>query len=105
MAASHAHADEQRSAHHSGRTCSSRRLGSQSHVFDIDNGRILFQTRMPTSIQGFPMTYAVRGKQYLAIPVGTGGGSWTSQVPVQLTPERRRPTNANAIYVFALPGT
>jgi alcohol dehydrogenase (cytochrome c) len=74
------------------------------YVFDIDNGRILFQTRMPTSIQGFPMTYAVRGKQYLAIPVGTGGGSWTSLVPVQLTPDRRRPTNANAIYVFALPG-
>jgi len=50
------------------------------------------------------MTYAVNGKQYLAIPVGTGGGSWTSQVPVQLTPDRQRPTNANAIYVFALPG-
>jgi hypothetical protein len=24
-------------------------------------------------------------------------------VPVQLTPDRQRPTNANAIYVFALP--
>jgi len=74
------------------------------YVFDIDNGRILYQTRMPTSIQGFPMTYAVRGKQYLAIPVGTGGGSWTSLVPIQLTPDAKRPTNANAIYVFALPG-
>jgi alcohol dehydrogenase (cytochrome c) len=73
------------------------------YVFDAENGRVLFQTRMPTSIQGFPMSYAVNGKQYLAIPVGTGGGSWTSQVPVQLTPERQRPMNANAIYVFALP--
>jgi alcohol dehydrogenase (cytochrome c) len=73
------------------------------YVFDIDNGRVLYQTRMPTSIQGFPMTYAVNGKQYLAVPVGTGGGSWTSLVPVQLTPDRQRPTNANAIYVFALP--
>ena len=72
------------------------------YVFDIDNGRVLYQTRMPTSIQGFPMTYAVNGRQYLAIPVGTGGGSWTSLVPVQLTPDRQRPTNANAIYVFAL---
>jgi alcohol dehydrogenase (cytochrome c) len=73
------------------------------YVFDADNGRVLFTTRMPTSIQGFPMSYAVNGKQYLAIPVGTGGGSWTSTVPVQLTPDRQRPLNANAIYVFALP--
>ncbi|MSP94096.1 MAG: pyrrolo-quinoline quinone [Alphaproteobacteria bacterium] len=72
------------------------------YVFDIRDGKVLYQTRMPTSLQGFPMTYAVRGKQYLAIPVGTGGGSWTSAVPIQLTPDKQRPTNANAIFVFAL---
>ena len=49
------------------------------------------------------MTYAVSGKQYLAIPVGTGGGSWTSLVPGRLTPDRQPPTNGNANYVFALP--
>ena len=74
------------------------------YVFDAANGKILYQTRMPTSVQGFPITYAVRGKQYLAIPVGTGGGSWGTQVPVQLTPDKQRRDNANAIYVFALPG-
>jgi alcohol dehydrogenase (cytochrome c) len=73
------------------------------YVFDAASGKVLFQSRMPTSVQGFPITYAVRGKQYLAIPVGTGGGSWTSQVPVELTPEKTRPNNANGIYVFALP--
>jgi PQQ-dependent dehydrogenase (methanol/ethanol family) len=73
------------------------------YIFDVANGKVLFQTRMPTSLQGFPITYAVRGRQYLAIPVGTGGGSWTSLVPIDLTPEKQRPTNANAIYVFALP--
>ncbi len=88
------------------------------YVFDAANGKILYQTRMPTSVQGFPISYAVRGKQYLAIPVGTGGGSWGTQVPVlgtgggswgtqvpvQLTPDKQRRDNANAIYVFALPG-
>jgi hypothetical protein len=49
------------------------------------------------------MTYAVNGKQYIAVPAGTGGGSWGTQIPDQLTPEITRP-NANAIYVFALPG-
>jgi len=73
------------------------------YIFDAANGKVLFQTRMPTSVQGFPITYAVRGKQYLAIPVGTGGGSWTSLIPVELTPEKQRPTGANGIYVFALP--
>lgn len=73
------------------------------YIFDAANGKVLFQTRMPSSVQGFPITYAVRGKQYLAVPVGTGGGSWTSQLPLDLTPEKMRPTSANGIYVFALP--
>jgi alcohol dehydrogenase (cytochrome c) len=73
------------------------------YIFDVANGNMLFKTRMPTSVQGFPMTYAVRGKQYLAIPVGSGGGSWTSQIPIELTPDKQRRDNANAVYVFALP--
>ena len=73
------------------------------YVFDAADGEILWQTRMPTSVQGFPISYAVGGKQYLAVPVGTGGASWTSQIPQQLTPEKQRPVGANAIFVFALP--
>ena len=73
------------------------------YVFDAADGEILWQTRMPTSVQGFPISYAAGGKQYLAVPVGTGGASWTSQIPQQLTPEKQRPVGANAIFVFALP--
>ena len=73
------------------------------YVFDAADGEILWQTRLPTSVQGFPITYAVAGKQYLAVPTGTGGGSWTSQIPLQLTPEKRRPVGANGLFVFALP--
>ena len=74
------------------------------YIHDAASGKILFQTRMPTSVQGFPITYAVRGKQYLAIPVGTGGASWSTLLPIELTPEKKLSSgSANAIYVFALP--
>ena len=73
------------------------------YVYDASDGEVLWQTRLPTSVQGYPITYAVEGKQYLAVPVGGGGGSWTSSIPVQLTPEKRRPVGANGIFVFALP--
>ena len=76
------------------------------YVHDVASGKILFQTRLPTSLQGFPITYAVRGRQYLAIPVGTGGAtSWNSNVPADLTPEKKINYSANAIFVFALPET
>ena len=52
-------------------------------IHDVETGEVLFHTRLPGSVQGFPITYAVGGRQYLAAPVG-GGPS-------------------NAIYVFALP--
>ena len=62
-------------------------LGSDTdrHLFihDATTGTVLFQTRLPGSVQGFPITYAVNGRQYLAVPVG---GNRT-----------------NAIYAFTLP--
>jgi alcohol dehydrogenase (cytochrome c) len=75
------------------------------YIHDAATGKILFETRMPSSVQGFPVTYAVRGRQYLAIPVGTGGATWSTSVPADLVPEKKIAGNANAIYVFALPET
>ena len=73
------------------------------YVHDAASGDILFQTRLPTSVQGFPITYAVGGRQYLAVPVGTGGGQWVTTVPAELTPEKKIAQSANGIFVFALP--
>jgi alcohol dehydrogenase (cytochrome c) len=73
------------------------------YAHDAQTGEVLWQTRTPVSAQGFPITYAVRGRQYLAVPAGQGGGSWTSLIPVELTPEIKRPSGGNAILVFALP--
>ena len=73
------------------------------YIFDARDGDLLWQTRLPTSVQGFPITYAVDGTQYLAVPVGSGGASWGGLIPADLTPEKTRPVGGNGLYVFALP--
>ena len=64
--------------------------------------QILWEQRLPTSVQGFPISYAVDGRQYLAVPVGTGGGSWGGMIPADLMPGERRPVGGNGLFVFAL---
>jgi alcohol dehydrogenase (cytochrome c) len=75
------------------------------YVHDAATGAILFQTRLPTSVQGFPITYAVAGRQYIAVPVGTGGGQWVTTITAELTPEKKIAPGGNSIFVFALPET
>jgi alcohol dehydrogenase (cytochrome c) len=69
---------------------------------DVRTGKILWQTRLATSVQGFPITFAVDGKQYVAVTTGLGGGS-PRLVPSTLAPEIKVPTTGQALYVFALP--
>ena len=73
------------------------------YAYDASTGAILWQTRLPTSAQGFPITYLARGKQYVAMPAGYGGGSWSTLLPPELAPEIRRPNSGNTLMVFALP--
>jgi alcohol dehydrogenase (cytochrome c) len=75
------------------------------YVHDAVTGQVLFQTRLPTSVQGFPITYAVDGRQYLAIPAGTGGGQWVTTIPADLVPEKKIAPGGNAMFVFAVPET
>ena len=72
------------------------------YVHDARSGDILFQARMPSSVSGFPVTYAVDGRQYLAIPVGTDPSLW-SGISGQLTPDRQRPAaGGHGLFVFTL---
>ena len=72
------------------------------YAFDADDGETLWQTRLPTSVQGFPISYAVDGTQYVAVPVGTGGASWGGMIPADLLPDEKRPGGGNGLFVFAL---
>ena len=69
---------------------------------DVRTGEVRWETRLGTSVQGFPVTYAVAGEQYVAVSTGVGGGS-PRYVPRKLSPEIRHPRNGNALYVFKLP--
>jgi alcohol dehydrogenase (cytochrome c) len=71
------------------------------YIFDSASGDVLFQTRMPTAVQGFPITYAVNGTQYLAVPVGAG--SPRVVFAARVLTDRTRPPIGNALFVFALP--
>jgi alcohol dehydrogenase (cytochrome c) len=73
------------------------------HAFDSATGRELWNVRLGTSVQGFPISFSVGGKQYIAVSTGLGGGS-PRLVPRTIAPDITHPPNGNALYVFALPG-
>ena len=80
-------------------------VGDMNRYFravDVKTGKILWETRLGTSVQGFPLTFSVGGKQYIAVSTGLGGGS-PRMVPSTLAPEVHYPANGNELYVFALP--
>ena len=69
---------------------------------DAATGEVLWETRLGTSVQGFPVTYGVDGTQYVAVSTGLGGGS-PRRVPALLSPDVAHPDTGNALYVFTLP--
>jgi len=69
---------------------------------DVKTGAVLWKTRLATSVQGFPVSFSIDGKQYIAVTTGSGGGS-PRQVPLTIAPDIRQPVGGNALYVFALP--
>ena len=68
-------------------------------AFDDMTGEVLWEINLGSPVSGFPITFAVDGRQYVA--VGTGGAATTPSF-LQLTPELR-PSNGNNLFVFALP--
>ena len=77
-------------------------LGRTFRAFDAKTGKTLWQTKLGTSVQGFPATFSIDGRQYVAVTTGLGGGS-PRLVPNQLVREVTVPTTGHALYVFALP--
>jgi PQQ-dependent dehydrogenase (methanol/ethanol family) len=71
-------------------------------ALDVRTGTVLWETRLPTSVQGFPVTFSVDGKQYVAVSTGNGGGS-PRNVPATISPDIHSPATGNGLYVFALP--
>jgi alcohol dehydrogenase (cytochrome c) len=75
------------------------------HARDASTGNVLWQQRLNDVPNSAPISYAVDGKQYVAIAVGNGGAipaTWQPLVPdIQNPPDR----GGSAVWVFELPGT
>jgi alcohol dehydrogenase (cytochrome c) len=71
-------------------------------AFDVRTGEVLWQTRLGTSVQGHPISFAIDGKQYIAVTTALGGSS-PRTVPRLVSPEITYPDSGNALYVFSLP--
>ena len=81
-------------------------IGDYDRVFravDSRTGETLWQTRLATTVQGYPISFAVNGQQYVAVTTGTQGGSPEGKPQLMLKGEINRPANGQAVYVFALP--
>ena len=70
-------------------------------AYDTATGTVLWETRLGTSVQGFPVTYSVGGEQFVAMSTGLGGGS-PRRIPNFLAPDVHYPPTGNALYVFRL---
>jgi PQQ-dependent dehydrogenase (methanol/ethanol family) len=72
-------------------------------AFDVKTGETLWQTRLGTTVQGYPAVFSVGGREYVAVPTGASSGGSPRVVPRTIIPEIRQPQSGNALYVFALP--
>ena len=70
-------------------------VNGRFRAFDHETGEILWEINLGSSVSGYPITYAVAGRQYVAVSTGT-------QRFLDLTPELR-PSSGNNLFVFALP--
>ena len=68
-------------------------------AFDVGTGEVLWETRLGAAAHGYPISYAVDGKQYIAVPSGLGV---FRVLTGPLLPEIYAPDTGNALYVFAL---
>ena len=69
-------------------------------ALDADKGTVLWQTRLPSQVVGSPISFAINGRQFIAI---TAGGGPIAATQTAVTPEADTASGANAVYVFALP--
>jgi alcohol dehydrogenase (cytochrome c) len=75
-------------------------MSQKFKAFDAENGKELWQTTLVGNPSVSTITYAVRGKQYIAVMTGDN-----PKMPELLNefPELKTPRQHNAIHVFALP--
>src|SRR3546814_2697972 len=67
-------------------------------AIDTRPGKVLWQTRLSTSVQGYPITYAVNGKQYVAVIAGQLGPNLAVTAKVGGIYQDRKSTRLNSSH-------
>ena len=70
-------------------------VNGRFRALDQETGDVLWEINLGSAVTGFPITYAVDGRQFVAVSTGTPRF-------IDLTPELR-PSLGNTLFVFALP--
>lgn len=68
-------------------------------AFDVRTGKILWRTRLGSAAHGFPISYEVNGRQFIAVPAGLGV---FKLMTAEQSPEIYQPSGGNMLYVFEL---
>jgi len=74
-------------------------VAGRFRAYDQETGEILWEVNLGSPVNGYPITYAVDGKQYVAVSTG---GSGLAFGLARLAPELRV-GSGNQLYVFKLP--
>jgi alcohol dehydrogenase (cytochrome c) len=68
-------------------------------AWDDKTGKVLWEVNLGAPVSGYPISYAVDGKQFVAVPTG---GSLVAGSTNRLTPEIK-PSQTSNVFIFALP--
>jgi alcohol dehydrogenase (cytochrome c) len=74
-------------------------VNGRFRALNDETGEMLWEINLGRPVTGFPIAYAVDGRQYVAVSTGS---SLTMGGMLSLTPELR-PSSGNSLFVFALP--
>ena len=74
-------------------------VNGRFRAFDQDTGETLWEINLGSPVTGFPISFGVDGRQYVAVSTGSAA---TAYGFIRLTPEIS-PSAGNNLFIFALP--
>ena len=74
-------------------------VNGRFRAFDHETGAVLWEINLGSPVTGYPISFAVDGRQYVAVSTGSAAQASTQ---LRITPELR-PSAGNNLFVFALP--
>jgi alcohol dehydrogenase (cytochrome c) len=74
-------------------------VNGRFRAYDDKTGKTLWEMNIGSPVSGYPVTFSIAGKQYVAV---TTGPSLVANSSLRVAPELK-PGNAPSVFVFALP--